>query len=83
MVRYIQVYRTSKAPGRIPLIIELVPKLIDYALKRMVLEQALAVFRPMACKTAFFKGSLPSEAWLPKTEVLEQPHSKFVVFIQP
>jgi hypothetical protein len=56
---------------------ELVPKLIDYALKRMVLEQALAVFRPMAWptayKTAVFKGSLPSEAWLPKTEVLEQP----------
>jgi hypothetical protein len=37
--------------------IELVPKLIDYALKRMVLEQALAVFRPMAYKTAVFKGS--------------------------
>jgi hypothetical protein len=33
---------------------ELVPKLIDYALKRMVLEQALAVFRPMAYKTAVF-----------------------------
>jgi hypothetical protein len=41
---------------------ELVPKLIDYALKRMVrtfgsMEQALAVFRPMAYKTAVFKGS--------------------------
>jgi hypothetical protein len=33
----------------------------------MVLEQALAVFRPMAYKTAIFKGSCS------KTEVLEQP----------
>jgi hypothetical protein len=30
------------------LISELVPKLIDYALKRMVLEQALAVFQAKA-----------------------------------
>jgi hypothetical protein len=39
------------------LLYELVPKLIDYALKHMVLEQALAVFRSMAYKTAVFKGS--------------------------
>jgi hypothetical protein len=45
---------------------EPVPKLIDYALKRMVLEQALAVFRPMAYKTAVFKGSWTSRACLPK-----------------
>jgi hypothetical protein len=34
--------------GARPLTIELVPKLIDYALKRMVLEQALAVFQAKA-----------------------------------
>jgi hypothetical protein len=52
-------------------IFELVPKLIDYALKRMVrtfgsMEQAFAVFRPMAYKTAVFKGSWTSGACLPK-----------------
>jgi hypothetical protein len=33
-----------------PIAPELVPKLIDYALKRMVLEQALTVFRPRPTK---------------------------------
>jgi hypothetical protein len=47
--------------------IEPVPKLIDYALKRMVLGQALTVFRPTAYKTAFFKG------YFPKTEVFGKP----------
>jgi hypothetical protein len=35
--------------------------------KPVVLSQALAVFRPVACKTANFKEAVP------KTEVLEQP----------
>jgi hypothetical protein len=51
------------------LVNELVPKLIDYALKRMVLEQALAVFRPRAYKTAVLREAVP------KTEVLEQPQT--------
>jgi hypothetical protein len=38
-------------------IIEPVPKLIDCALTRTVLEQALAVFQP--CKTANFKVAVP------------------------
>jgi hypothetical protein len=46
---------------------EPVPKLIDCALKRTVLDQALAVFMLKPCKTAFFKGCCS------KTEVLEQP----------
>jgi hypothetical protein len=38
---------------------EPVPKLIDCALTRTILEQALAVFRPTAYKTAVFKGCFP------------------------
>jgi hypothetical protein len=46
---------------------ELVPKLIDYALKRMVLKQALG---KIGLKPAFFTKFKET---VPKTEVLEQP----------
>jgi hypothetical protein len=66
------------------ILIELVPKLIDYALKRMVRKlclrwnKLLQFFRLKPYKTAEFK--VAGQAWLvdkqslsPKTEVLEQP----------
>ncbi|MDR2158720.1 MAG: hypothetical protein LBP23_01495, partial [Treponema sp.] len=47
--------------------LELVPKLIDCALKRTVLDRALAVFQAKALQNCVFKGCCS------KTSVLEQP----------
>jgi hypothetical protein len=73
-INYGFVYGLSYFVDHLPVLklTELVPKLIDYALKRMVrtfgsMEQALTVFGLRPTKPQFSKEAVP------KTEVLEQP----------